>query len=151
MSIQGPNSLIDARASTFPTTHTSPPAAVEPISPVPAATATVSPWAELLSKLQQLHARDPAAFNHVVGQMTERVQTEAGRATGDEKQSLTKLGEQLAQLAKTGEMSVFRPTHHHHRAPAAHSAGKVPSILQTLLDQIDHVLGPGATPASPSG
>jgi hypothetical protein len=150
MSIQGPASLLDPRASTFPTSHVAAPAVVEPVSPTSAVTATVSVWAQLLSKLQQLHEQNPAALKEMAGRMAESAKTAAGSATGDEKQSLARLGERLAHVATTGNIAVFRPTHHHHHHAPAQPSGEAPSFLRTLLDQIDHVLGPGATQATGS-
>jgi hypothetical protein len=148
MTIQGQTISLDSVAQTLP------PAAVRssaapvpaPVPSPPAATATISPSAELLNKLQHLHESSPGAFKRLVGHMADTVQTTASKSTGDEKHSLTKLADQLAQLAKTGQVSVFRPTHHRH--PHRQAAPGVSSSLQVLLEQVDHVLGPAATPSS---
>jgi hypothetical protein len=108
-------------------------------------TATVSPWAELLSKLQQLQQRSPGAFKRVAGDMAATVESQTQKATGGAASSVTKLGDQLKQAAKTGELPVFKPTHHSRHA-RTQATGSAPSLLQTLLAQVDHVLGPGATP-----
>jgi hypothetical protein len=144
MTIQVPSILPTSVAPTSVATSVRPVPAPAP-SP-PAATATVSPKAELLNKLQHLQQNSPGAFTRLVGQMSDTVRTQAGKATGEDKHSLTKLADQLAQLARTGQLSVFRPTHHRH--PHPHAAGAVPSSMQTLLEQVDHVLGPGATPTT---
>jgi hypothetical protein len=153
MSIQGPSPLLrDAGAPALTMTPIEAPPPIRPslpAAPAPAApdgTATVSPWAALLSKLQHLQQSSPPAFNRVVGQMADTVDSEARKATGAEAQSLSGLRDQLKQVAKTGDLSVFRPTHHQRHARTM-TSGSAPSMLQRLLEQVDHVLGPGATPA----
>jgi hypothetical protein len=115
-------------------------------STAPAATATVSPRAELLSKLQHLQQSDPAAFARIATHMAETVDAEAQNSSAAQGKALTKLSGELKQAAKTGDLSVFKPTHHPHHTRTLQSA-VTPSLLQNLLGQIDHVLGPGATPA----
>jgi hypothetical protein len=149
MSIQGPSPPRDTGAPTFITPPTQPSLPDAPPSiGVPAATATVSPWASLLNKLQHLQQSNPAAFKRVVGQMAEMVETDTHKAARPEAESLAKLSDELKQLAKTGDLTVFRPTHHQ-RHPRTQPSGSAPSLLQNLLEQIDHVLGPGATPPTP--
>jgi hypothetical protein len=99
----------------------------------------------LLSKLQQLRQTDPVALGPLAGQMADTVNTAAGTASGDDKPLFTKLGEDLGQVAKTGDLGALKPPKHHHH----HVTGtKLPSLLESLLEQIDHVLGPGATSAN---
>jgi hypothetical protein len=158
MSIQGPSTRYDTNAPTFstiPSASAVTPSAVPPKSESTIGiAANVSPWAKLLSKLQHLQQTNPAAFPGVVSQMADAVKTAADKSTGDEKQSLVRVGSQLAELAKTGDLPAFKaPKHHHHTHPRPASGGTM-SLLQGLIEQIDHVLGPGATPApfsSPPG
>ncbi len=150
MSIQGPSPVHDAGAPTLTTTLIEAPPGPRaspshgPALPATAATAAVSPWATLLSKLQHAQQSNPLAFKRLVGHVADTVDLEARTATGAEAKSLSKLGDRLKQVAKTGDLSVFKPTHHPGHA-RTQSSGSVPSLLQTLLEQIDHVLGPGAT------
>ena len=158
MSIQGPNSFFEL-AGTYPA------GSIAPTTPVGAAassgssgdasstasTVRLSAWSQVLGKLQRLHDDAPATFKVAVGQMADSVKQAADKADGERKQELQKLCQKLVVAAKCGDLSVFRPTHHHHsRHPAAAQSGSgqgTPSILQSLLDQIDHVLGPDASSA----
>jgi hypothetical protein len=155
MTIQGPSTLYDASAPTFSTTSS--PTPVTPCTPVSPPnevtnreTATVSPWAKLLSKLQHLQQINPAAFQGAVSRMADTVKPAADKTTGEEKQSLTKLGDQLAALARTGDLAAFKAPKHHHHARTHPASGGTMSLLQGLIEQIDHVLGPGATPMTTS-
>jgi hypothetical protein len=150
MSIQGPSRVYDPTGTVFPTISVpSTPPVGTPSGHPAAATASLSPWAELLNKLQRLKDADPAAFRQVAGRLAETARARAGTATGPSKEDASKLADQLAQTAKTGEMPVFKPSkhHHHHRAqPTQPSGGAgMGSLLEVLLEQVDHVLGPGAT------
>jgi hypothetical protein len=157
MTIQGPNSFFDVSGaysggSIAPTIPVSAAASSSSSgdTPSPASTVRVSPWAQVLGKLQRLHDDAPATFRVAVGQMADSVKQAADKADGEKKQELQKLSQKLTDAAKTGDLSVFRPTHHHHsRHPAAAQGGGsgqgTPSVLQSLLDQIDHVLGPDAS------
>jgi hypothetical protein len=148
MTIQGPLPLHDPGAPILTTTPIETPSRIGPQTPdgpLPAAKASVSPWSALLSRLQQAQQSNPAEFKRLAGRLANAVDTEAAKAAGDEAKSLSKLGDQLKVVAKTGDLSVFKPTHHPRHA-RAQPMGGAPSFLQTLLQQIDHVLGPGANP-----
>jgi hypothetical protein len=159
MSIQGPNSFYDlaggrAAQPISPNLSVSPTASTGAGSDTiaPQSTLRVSAWAQVLGKLQQLHDDAPATFKVAVSQMADSVKQSADKADGDKKQELLKLSQKLADAAKTGDLTVFKPTHHHHsRHPAAAQSTSTtqgtPSVLASLLDQIDHVLGPDANPA----
>ncbi|HEY4012869.1 MAG TPA: hypothetical protein VGM06_06010 [Polyangiaceae bacterium] len=162
MTIQGPNSFFDV-AGTYASVSASPASAVDAsgsngataVTAAPPSTVRVSPWAHVLGKLQQLHDDAPATFKVAVGQMADSVKQAADNADADKKQDLLKLSQKLADAAKTGDLTVFKPTHHHHsRHPASVQAGSpsqgTPNVLQSLLDQIDHVLGPDANAAGSS-
>ncbi|MGA7118688.1 MAG: hypothetical protein WBY94_01250 [Polyangiaceae bacterium] len=158
MTIQGPFPLSDAGVTA--SVRPSPPAAspsIRPTQPIgpwqpaastpgePAATATVSPWADVLSKLQQHAQSNPSAFERATNDLASAVDARAQKATGADAKALAELSGQLKQAAKSGDLSVFKPTHHVHRVKTE-SPGSQPTLLQELLAQIDHVLGPGATP-----
>ncbi len=158
MTIQVPFPLSDAGVTA--SIRPSPPAAfpsigpTQPVGPAPpaastsgepAATATVSPWAEVLSKLQHLAQTDPGVFKRAASDLAATVDARAQKAAGPDAKALAQLSGQLKQAAKSGSLSVFKPTHHVHRIRTA-SPGSQPTLLQELLAQIDHVLGPGATP-----
>jgi hypothetical protein len=153
ISILAPSPLNDAGAAAASVT-TRPFAVTPSIAPqadeqagAPAATATVSPWAQILSKLQRLQQSNPDVFKRVAGAMGDTVRSEAQRASGGDAQALDHLSGQLKQAAKTGDLQVFKPTHHPHHTRSQSSGASTP-LLQALLAQVDHVLGPGATPAS---
>lgn len=149
MSLQVPTIVYDGAAPRLSVAPVRPSIPAGPPSAPPAATATLSHWAVILSKLQQVHETDPAAFGPLATRLAEAVKTAASSASGDDKPVFTKLADDLGRLAKTGDLGALRPPkHHHHHAPAAHSGSGLPSLLESLLEQIDHVLGPGAT--SPS-
>ncbi|HZU85335.1 MAG TPA: hypothetical protein VE987_20530, partial [Polyangiaceae bacterium] len=96
---------------------------------------------------QRLKHDDRTAFAQTLSRMADTARSEAGKATGQTKEQYAKLADQLAQAARSGELSVFRPTKHHHaRHLAPHAGSSVEPFLQVLLDQIDHVLGPDASP-----
>src|ERR1700690_3676292 len=145
MSIQGPSPVGDTVPPALPKTPIGPSASQAPPSAAPAATATITPWAALLNKLQRVQQNSPTAFKGLVGHMADTVDTEARKATGADASSLAELGDQLKQVAKTGDLRVFKPTHHPHPT-RAQPRGSAPTLLQTLLAQVDHVLGPGASP-----
>jgi hypothetical protein len=162
MTIQGPSTLSDPTGlNGRPTPIVALPPTVAPprsetgaVDKTPAATATVSPWGELLSKLQQLKHTKPETFEKTVNQLAETAAAAANKATGGDKPALAKVAEQLAQVAKTGELSVFKPPkHHHHAIHASGAAGTTTglgSLMQKLLEQVDVVLGPAASsPLSP--
>lgn len=149
MSIQVPSILFDTGTQGRGTTAIRPSVPAGPPPGPPAATTNVSPWAVLLNKLQRLQQSDPAVFGRVAAQLAATVKTAAAGASGDDREVLTKLGDQLAEASRTGNLSAIKPAkhHHHHAAPGQKGSG-LPSLLQSLLDQIDHVLGPQATPAT---
>jgi hypothetical protein len=149
MSMQVPSILFSPTTQTQATTAIRPSVPAGPPSGQPAATTSVSPWAVLLSKLEQLQRSDPEAFGQVTAQMAGTVATNAASAGGEDKQALTKLADQLNEASKTGNLSAVKPPkHHHHQAAASQGGSALPSLLQSLLDQIDHVLGPDATSAA---
>lgn len=116
--------------------------------PVPgdaAATATISPWATLLNRLQSVASSDPTKLAAVAAQLATTVNAAASQATGDEKTSLVKFGGALQQVGKTGNVSALTPLHHHHNHAAKHWNGGTGALLSNLLQDIDTVLGPNAT------
>jgi hypothetical protein len=113
-----------------------------------AATATISPWATLMNRLQSIAADDPAKLAAVAAQLTTTVNTAASQATGDEKTSLTQFGSALQQVGKTGNVAALTPLHHHRNHAAKHWNGGTGALLSNLLQDIDTVLGPNATASS---
>jgi hypothetical protein len=113
-----------------------------------AATATISPWATLLNRLQSVAADDPTKLAAVAAQLVITVNTAASQATGDEKTSLTQFGSALQQVGKTGNVSALTPLHHHRNHAAKHWNGGTGALLSNLLQDIDTVLGPNATASS---
>jgi len=149
MNVQGAGAVFDADAVT-PVRGTVPPRQSTVPSPAPAAVADISAWGELLNKLQQLHQRDPVVFKHAVERMAATAKQHADATGGDDKEALAKLGERLATAASTGDVASLRPAKHHphHHAARARAGAGTEALLQTLLDQVDRVLGPGVTAAN---
>jgi hypothetical protein len=153
MSVQGPNSHFDfvgAYATSrrpAPSADTLAPTTIGGDSTAPASRVTLSPSSQALNTLQRLREDAPATFKAVIGHMADTVSAEADKSTGAQKQEFAKLSQKLGDAAKSGDLSVFHPTHHRHRAHAA-SQG-VSTMLQTLLDQVDYVLGPDASSSNP--
>ena len=132
----------------------------------PAATKTISQGGGLMSKLQQLLAKDPAKFKEVVSKLATDVKTAAGKATGDQASFLTKLADNLSKAADTGSMSPLQPkggaggAHKHHKhaegmgGPAGGAGGAMQAIVQSALTSVNAALGVSssgdASPPSPA-
>src|SRR5579864_7882643 len=146
MSLQVPTIVYDGGTTSVSVAPVRPSIPAGSPSGPPADSATLSRWAVLLSKLQELRQADPVALGRLAGQMRDTVNAAAGSASGEDKPVFTKLAEDLGQVAKTRDLSALKPPkHHHHHVAAARSGAGLPSLLESLLEQIDHVLGPGAT------
>ena len=90
----------------------------------------VSPWAQLLSRLQQLQQTDPSKLSSVLTDISNKLQTEAQQTGGVEGQALSNLASKFQQAAQTGDLSGIRPHHHHghhHGAAAAYQQQSDPS------------------------
>jgi hypothetical protein len=79
--------------------------------------AAISGPGKLLSRLQQLQAQDPAKFKQVMTDISGKLQTAAGQATGGQGQFLSGLASQFQAAASSGDLSGLRPqrAHGHHR------------------------------------
>jgi hypothetical protein len=138
----GAVSATDGAVTSVGARNTSAPA---PLPGDAAATATISPWATLLNRLQSIAADDPTKLAAVAAQLTTTVNTAASQANGDEKTSLTQFGKALQQVGKTGNVAALTPPHHHRNHAAKHWNGGTGALLSNLLQDIDTVLGPNAT------
>jgi len=110
---------------------------------------TISPWANVFNRLNELQNLDPTALKAASAKLAAAVQTAAGQTTGADRASLTHLGDALGHIAQTGDVAALKPAaqHHRHHTPA-HSSGGTGALLNNLLQQIDIVLGPNATPST---
>lgn len=77
------------------------------------ASTTISPFAQLLSNLQQLQTQNPTSFTQVVSQIASQLQSAAQQATGNQSTVLSNLASQFQNVANTGDLSQLQ-THHHH-------------------------------------
>jgi hypothetical protein len=111
--------------------------------------ATISPWGALVAKMYDLSLKDPNALRQVAGTMSQAVATAAQNASGSDATALKTLGSNLAQVAKTGDLSVMKHPRHHHAAAGVLKGG-TGTLLNSLLSMVDHVLGPDATSPWPS-
>ena len=122
----------------------------------------VSQMASLMSQLQQLSQSDPSAFKQVTAEISQKLKTEAGQATGDRATFLSQLADKFQQASQSGSMSGFQPPqgaqgpqaagghHHHHKAQAAQSgyastaqqgAPQPESVSQIIEDALKSVSG----------
>ena len=97
----------------------------------------VSPWAQLLSRLQQLQQTDPSKLSSVLTDISNKLTTDAQATGGVEGQALSNLASKFQQAAQTGDLSSLQPTqhrhggHHHHHAGAYQQAGSSTDPTQT--------------------
>ena len=89
--------------------------------PFGGASASVSPFAQLLSQLQQLQQTNPSEAKTVLTDIANKLQATAQQDGGSAGQILGKLASQFQQDAQTGDISSIRPHHHghHHHHGAA--------------------------------
>ena len=78
------------------------------------ASASVSPLAQYLSRLQQLQQANPAELKTVLSDIASKLQAAAQAEGGSQGQALSKLANRFQQAAQTGDVSTLRPAHHHH-------------------------------------
>lgn len=71
--------------------------------------AGISPFAQLLNKLEQLQENDPDAFSETLTEMASEAREKAASATGTEAKMLNRLADNLEEAADTGDLSVLQP------------------------------------------
>ena len=76
--------------------------------------ASVSPLAQYLSRLQQLQQGNPGELKTVLTDIASKLQAAAQAEGGPEGQALSNLANRFQQAAQTGDLSTLRPAHHHH-------------------------------------
>ena len=110
---------------------------------------SISKPAELLSKLGQLAASDPAKFGNVASDVATGLKDAAKKATGEDATRLNELADNLAKAAKHGNMSPVhakklkpkvkvKPRPHPHAAAAP--GGAAQSALQGAISKVDVAL-----------
>jgi hypothetical protein len=136
-----------ARASLVPVGSTSN-STSDPRSSSP--TTTISPWGDALNKLQQLQQSDPAAFGRAVDKLAQTATDSAGTAPAQDQADLKKLADALTHVAKTGDLSALGPPKHlaHHHHVTKEAVGGTGTMLSTMLQQLDLLIGPNATPTT---
>jgi hypothetical protein len=82
-----------------------------------AAQVQLSKPGELMQKLSQLQASDPAKFKDVVQKISDSFATAAKNATGDDAKRLQDVADKFAQAAESGDLSAFRPAQAGAHAP----------------------------------
>jgi hypothetical protein len=88
------------------------------------AATSVSPFAQLLSQLQQLQQTDPAKLKTVLTDVANALQGAAQQA-GSQGQFLAGVASRFQEAAQTGDLSLLQPAgrhhghHHHHHPPGA--------------------------------
>lgn len=75
----------------------------------PAATASISDRGTFLAELSQLKRSDPEAFTAKLTEMSEQARTAAKGATGDDAKALNRTADNLAEVAKSGDLSALEP------------------------------------------
>lgn len=109
----------------------------------------LSPFAELMSTLQQLQQNDPAKYKQVTATLASDLQQAAlnaqGSGTPGEANALNQLAASFTQSSQTGQLPAFlqqqnagaaHPHHHHHGG--GHGLGQdLNSISQTILASLD--------------
>ena len=75
----------------------------------PAAVSAISPQAELLAKLSELKDSDPEQFQATLSKMTRELRSAAKEQGGAAAQHLNGLADQVAEVAKTGDLSLLQP------------------------------------------
>jgi hypothetical protein len=122
------------------------------------ASVSVSPFAQLLSQLQQLQQTNPGQAKTVLTDIANKLQATAQQDGGRAGQFLSNLAGRFQQAAQTGDISSIRPRHHghhHHHAAAGYTqqgtetAGsqatpRVQGLTVTATDartQVDDIIG----------
>jgi hypothetical protein len=108
----------------------------------PAVSCDVSGIGSLMSQLEQLSQTDPAKFKQVTAEISDKLKTEAGQATGQQAQFLSQLSDKFAQASQAGNMSRLEPPKHagghHHGAHHAHAAsqsqGSTPDSVESIIE-----------------
>ena len=116
--------------------------------------AEISLSGQMLSKLQELKAKDPAKFTQVLSDIASKLQAlsqQGGQSQNS--QSLAKLADRFQTAAKTGNLSALQPHGHrsrgHHHAPGAAGAyGQTSAQGPQALEQTLTTLG-GASSSDP--
>lgn len=84
------------------------------------ASSNISPFAQLLSELQQLQAQNPTSFTQVVSQISSQLQSAAQQqGPGIQSTVLGNLANQFQNVATTGDLSRLQPHHHAHQGGGA--------------------------------
>lgn len=123
----------------------------------------LSPFAQLMSTLQQLQQSDPSKYRQVTATLASDLQQAAANAQGSgnagEANALDQLAASFTQASQTGQLPSFlqqstgtsgHPHHHHH--VGGHGLGQdLNSISQTILASLDSAAtgtntGSGAAP-----
>jgi hypothetical protein len=122
------------------------------------ASATVSPFAQLLSQLQQLQQTNPGEAKTVLSDIANKLQSTAQQDGGSAGRIIGNLASQFQQAAQTGDISSIRPHHHghhHHHGAAGYpqpASGTTPAQAAAGLtgiatpgtdvrNQVDDVIG----------
>jgi hypothetical protein len=71
--------------------------------------AALSSFAQFLSKLQNLAKTDPTKEKSVLGDIANKLQTQAQATGGDAGQRLSQMADRFAQAAQTGDLSSLQP------------------------------------------
>lgn len=128
--------------------------------------ASLSPFAQVLSQLQQLQQTDPTKLKSVLGSIATELDAAAQQAGPNGGQGLSDLANRFQQAAQTGDVSGLQPHRHHH----GHHHGGAAAYQQTsdqssllgapsgnvdaydpraqALDIIESVLGAASTTAA---
>jgi hypothetical protein len=122
----------------------------------------LSPFAQLMSTLQQLQQSNPAQYEQVSATLASNLQQAALNAQGDgnsgEANALNQLAASFTKASQTGQLPTFmqQGTHnasgpHHHHPGGGHGLGQdLNSISQTILAGLDSSgatsTGSGTTP-----
>ncbi len=117
---------------------------------------SVSPFAQVLKKLESLSQSDPSKFQSLTAQIAAQLNTAASKATGSQAQFLSDLSGKFAQASKDGNITALEPSqssqgsqgasghhHHHHGGAAAYSASSgsdstsdQQNVLQTIFNEV---------------
>jgi hypothetical protein len=131
--------------------------------------ATISRSGEVLSKLQELGASDPAKLQGALAHVSQDLQASARNATGAKADALNDLASRFAQAASSGDLSALGAHRHRHAqaSPAldAASGGAVAGppgassssasdsaaqgLLANVLNQMDEAMGMNPPPFGP--
>jgi len=108
-------------------------------------TASVSPFAQVLSQLQLLQQTDPAKLKTVLGDVATQLQAAAQQDGGAAGQALSTLANKFQQASQTGDLSGLQPHHHHH---GSHHGGA--AAYQQFQDQAQSLPTSGSPASTPS-